>query len=315
VLIDAVWQRFQQHADERGELLFAFEPWRQPLWERQLESPEDAVARFEAWWRVDPEGFHRQASLLMEAAPVEDLPRRVRCVLAAAQDTVRTRPLTASLAVFYAAAALANAFRAGEDSLTLEVEHFLEWFPGFEHRVLVSPPEKEERGPQRHFLEELYTEARLMRERLERAREEDERSWQQELRRKVAESRRHELERQAELAQREAEEAQRAAMAAHHAAEARQAAEAQALMASLRPLIERKPIDGEVLFPGKRLPTLVDYVRLLKVMSRGNPLGAMAAVGLEAATWSAEATAWGQAMVRRLELGLRFGELFSAPWE
>ena len=86
-------------------------------------------------------------------------------------------------------------------------------------------------------------------------------------------------------------------------------------MASLCPRIESKPIDSELLFPGNRLSTLVDYVRLLKVMSRANPLKVMAAAGLDATTWSAEATAWGQAMGQRMELGMRFGELFAAPWE
>jgi hypothetical protein len=322
VLVEAVWQRFQHHPDERRELLFAFAPWRQELWERHLEAGEDAVARFEAWWAIDPEGFHRQASLLMENAPVEDLPRRVRCVLAAGRDTVMTKPRTASLAVFYAAAALANAFRAGEDWLEPEVEHFLEWFPGFEHRVLTSRPEEDERGPRRHFLDELYTEIRLMRERLAAMREEEERGRQQEAWRQAEEFRRHDLERQAELARREAEEAQRAAaeaqraaMAAYYAAEAQQAAEAQALMASLRPRIESRPIDTELLFPENRLRTLVDYVRLLKVMSRVNPVLVMAAAGLDVSAWSAEATAWGQAMTRRMELGMRFGELFAAPWE
>ena len=322
VLVEAVWRRFQHHPDERRDLLFVFAPWRQELWERHVAAEEDAVARFEAWWPIDPEGFHRQASLLMEDAPVDDLPRRVRCVLAAGQDSVMTKPRTASLAVFYAAAALANAFRAGEDSLEPEVRRFLEWFPGFEHRVLISPPEEEEGAPIRHFLDDLYTEVRLMRERLEEARKEEEETRQREVRREAEESRRRDLERQAELAQREAEEAQRAAqeaqraaMAAYHAAEAQQAAEAEALMASLRPRIESKPIDTELLFPGKRLRTLVDYVRLLKVMSRANPVHVMAAAGLDASTWAAEATAWGQAMTQRLELGMRFGELFAAPWE
>ena len=322
VLVEAVWQRFLHHPDERRELLFVFEPWRQELWERHLKAEEDAVARFQAWWSIDPEGFHRQASLLMEDAPVDDLPRRVRCVLAAGGDAVMTKPLTASLAVFYAASPLAGAFRAGEDSLEPEVRHFLEWFPGFEHRVLTSRPEEDERAPQRHFLEELYTEVRLMRERLDKAREEEEERWQREAQRKADESRRRDQERQAELArkeaeeaQRAAEEAQRAAMAAYHASQAQQAAQAEGLMASLRPRIASKPIDTELLFPDKRLRTLVDYVRLLKVMSLGNPVQVMAAAGLDASTWAAEATVWGQAMTQRMELGMRFGELFAAPWE
>ena len=315
VLKDAVWQRFQHHPDERGELLFVFAPWRQTLWERHLAAEEDAVARFESWWPIDPEGFHQQASLLMQEAPVEELPRRVRCVLAAAEDLVTKKPYTASLGAFYAVSALVNAFRDGEDWLRPEVERFLEWFPGFEHRVLVSPPEKDERAPLRHFLEELHTEARLVREIQEAEREQEERAHEQELRRQAEEAQRLEMERRQQEAQREAAEAQRAAMAAYHAVEAQQAAEAEALMASLCPRIESKPIDTELLFPDKRLRTLVDYVRLLKVMSLANPLQVMAAAGLDASTWAAEATAWGQAMVQRMELGMRFGELFAAPWE
>jgi hypothetical protein len=315
VLVDAVWQRFQQHPEERGELLFAFAPWRQQLWERQLASPEDAVARFQAWWPVDPEGFYRQAEMLMREAPVDELPRRVRTVLAAAEDLVRTQPRTASLGAFYAVAALANAFRSGQESLAPEVHRFLEWFPGFEHRVQTSPPEEDEGAPQRDFLEELNTEVRLIREHLDAAREEEERLVQRELQRQAEEARLRDLERQAEQARRQAEEAQRAAMAAHHAAEAQQAAQAEALMASLRPRIESKPIDREVLFAEKRLRTLEDYVRLLKAMGLGNPMKVMAAAGLDAASWAAEATAWGQVMAQRLELGMRFGELFAAPWE
>jgi hypothetical protein len=322
-LIDAVWQRFQRHPDERADLLSAFAPWRQELWERQLASPEDAVARFEAWWSVDPEGFYRQADLLMREAPVRELPRRVRCVLAAAADVVATRPRTASLAVFYAAAALANAFRAGADELVPEVERFLEWFPGFEQRVRTTPPEQEGRAPIRDFLEELHTEVRLMRERLEALREEEDRKWQAELRRKVEESRRRDLERQARDAERAAEEARRAREEAQRAAELSrvatvepvQAVETGVLLTSLRPRIESKPIDHEVIFPGRVLPTLLDFVRLLQGMKKGDALKAMMAAGLDVTTWPAEANAWGQAMTQRMELGLRFAELMAAPWD
>jgi len=334
-LIDAVWQRFQGHPDERADLLFVFAPWRQELWERQLAAPEDAVERFQRWWQVDPEGFARQADLLMRDAPVEDLPRRARYVFAAADDVVALKPRTASLAVFYAAAALANVFREGVDALTPEVERFLEWFPGFEQRIQTTPAEDDDRAPQRIFLEELHTEVRLMRERLDRLREDEDRKWQQELRRRVEESRRRDLERQARAAEREAEEARRAAEALEREAEeARRGVEVQrmeqamhfagrvgpalgpeALPRALHPRIALKPIDREVLFPGQALPTLLDYVRLLKDMGRGDPLKAMASAGVDMATWAAVANAWGQALVGRLELGLRFGELLAAPWE
>ena len=128
-LLEAVWERFLSHPGERAELLSVFAPWRQELWERQLASPEDAVARFEAWWRIDPEGFARQADLPMREAPAQELPRRVACVFSAAEEVVRAQPKIATLAVFYAASALANAFRAGEDWLVPEVERFLKVVP------------------------------------------------------------------------------------------------------------------------------------------------------------------------------------------
>lgn len=328
VLIDAVWQRFHEHPDERADLLFVFAPWRQELWERQLASPEDAVARFQAWWHVDPEGFARQADLLMQDAPVDELPRRVQCVLSAAADVVMHQPRTTSLAVFYAAAGLANAFRAGADELAPEVERFLEWFPGFERRVQTTPPETNDRAPRRDFLEELHTEVRLMRERLEALREEADLQWQEELRRKVEESRRRDMERQAREAEQAAEEArrkaeearrvleaQRAEQAAHLAATLGQTSEPEPAARKLRPRIDSKSIDMEIIFPGKALPTLLDYARLLKTLGLGDPLKALSSAGLDMAGWVAEATAWGQALTGRLELGLRFGELMTAPWE
>ncbi|MDY7227396.1 hypothetical protein [Hyalangium rubrum] len=322
VLVDWVWQRFQEHPGERADLLTVFAPWRQLLWERQLAAPEDAVERFQAWWAIDPEGFAWQANALMEDAPVEELPRRVGCVLAAGQDTVPTRPRTASLAVFYAAAALANAFRAGHDVLKPEVERFLEWFPGFEQRVRSTPPEHGGRAPQRDFLEELHTEVRLMRERLDVLREDEDSQWQQEMQRKVEASRRRDLERQQEKLQRQeeeaprtAEEAQRAAMAAYLADHAKEIEQARVLLQSLHPRIEEKPIDSEVLFPEGHLPTLPDYVRLIKAMSGSNAVFVLAAAGLEVSDWTVEATAWGQAMTQRLDLGVRFGQLVSAPWQ
>jgi hypothetical protein len=327
-LVDAVWRRFQRHPEEREDLLFVFAPWRQELWERQLAAPEDAVARFGAWWRVDPEGFARQADLLMREAPVEELPPRVRCVLSAAEDVVAHQPRTASLAVFYAAAALANAFRGGADALAPEAGRFLEWFPGFEQRLQAAPGEVDDRAPRRLFLEEIHTEVRLMRERLDAAREEEDWKWQKQMRRRVEESRRKDLERQARDAERAEEEARRTAEELQRAIEAdRHAAELQRMQAALqpwdtavsltvlRPRIVGKPIDIEVIFPGKALPTLLDYVRLLKSLGLGDPMKAITSAGLDMASWAAEATAWGNAMVGRLELGLRFGELMTAPWE
>jgi hypothetical protein len=93
------------------------------------------------------------------------------------------------------------------------------------------------------------------------------------------------------------------------------APETESSQRRLHPRIDTKALDSEPIFPGKALPTLLDYVRLLKTMGLGDPLKAMASVGLDVAGWTAEATAWGQALTGRLELGLRFGELMTAPWE
>jgi hypothetical protein len=145
--------------------------------------------------------------------------------------------------------------------------------------------------------------------------------WQQELQRRVEESRRRDLERQARAAEREAEEArrmveaQRTEQAVHFAGRVGLALGPETLPKALHPRIALKPIDREVLFPGQALPTLLDYVRLLKDMGRGDPLKAMASAGIDMATWAAVANAWGQVLVGRLELGLRFGELLAAPWE
>ena len=83
----------------------------------------------------------------------------------------------------------------------------------------------------------------------------------------------------------------------------------------LHPRIESKPIDYELIFPGKPLPTLMDYARLLKELGQGEPLKTLAAAGIDISTWPGVATAWGQALMGRMELALRFGELMSAPWE
>jgi hypothetical protein len=122
-----------------------------------------------------------------------------------------------------------------------------------------------------------------------------------------------EAERQAEEARRKAEELQRPAEEARRVMEAQRAPEVP--LPFLRPRILSKPIDSEIIVPGKALPTLLDYVRLVKSMSLGDPLKAFSSAGLDMASWAAEATAWGQAMVGRQELGLRFGELMTAPWE
>ncbi|MFP2933780.1 hypothetical protein ACLESO_53330, partial [Pyxidicoccus sp. 3LG] len=100
----------------------------------------------------------------------------------------------------------------------------------------------------------------------------------------------------------------------------RQAEEARSraasLVATLLPGVPGESIDEEVIFEGARLSTLLGYVRLLKALSGGGAdvMALFAAQGLTVEAWTAEATAWGQAMIRRPDLAMRFGALMTAPW-
>ncbi|MBZ4418843.1 hypothetical protein [Myxococcus sp. RHSTA-1-4] len=319
-LIDAVWQRFQRHPEERAELLTAFMPWRQSLWERQLAAEPDPVSCFEAWWRADePVRLPVLVDTLVREAPVEALPRRLAFVWAAAESRVDAWPRSTSHAVFNAAAALCNTLREGHDALIPEVERFLSWFPGFERRVRAAPVPEGESSYHRDLLEDLHVEVRMMKESLDRwaeaearRREAEAREREAELQRVVEASRRRDRERQAEAARRDAER-QREALAGLLSPSVEPISPPSAF--SPRPRVPGRPIDDEVIFPGARLRTLMDYARLLKAMSGSSDvLAVFAAHGLTVESWTAEATAWGQAMTGRMELGLRFAELMAAPW-
>ncbi|MFB1479141.1 hypothetical protein [Corallococcus sp. RDP092CA] len=320
LLVEAVWRRFQSHPAEREALLTAFAAWRDRLWEHQCEVEPDALARFLTWWRVDPEGLYRQTEQLLRDVPADALPRRLRALWDAAEERVGTRPRTASLSVSKGAMALRNGLESRDvrvlDVLDGELEHFEAWLPAFEGRVRSTPSPTEESNVHRDFLDDTHDALRMMRERRERRREDQERERQREIDRQVAESRRRDQERQRELQRRAAEELQ-----ARHAAEREQQetlarVEAQQLLVTLQPRVPPKPVDREVVFPESAFPTLVDYARMLKAMQRGGDVMKLFdTLGLTPVTWAAQANAWGQAMVGRVELGMRFGELLTAPWE
>ncbi|WP_375756297.1 hypothetical protein [Corallococcus exercitus] len=320
VLVEAVWRRFQSHPAERGALLAAFAPWRDALWEHQCEVEPDALARFQSWWRVDPEGLFQQTTRLLDDVPVDALPRRLRALWDAAEELVGTRPRTASLSVSKGAMALRNGLESRDAAalpvLDAELDHFEAWLPAFEKRVLATPSPAEESNIHRDFLDDTHGALRMMRERRERRRENEEHARQREIDRQVAESRRRDQERRAEVARRDAEarEAQQAVERERQETLAR--VEAQRLLVTLQPRVPLKPVDREVVFPETAFPTLVDYARMIKAMQRGGDVMKLFdTLGLTPATWAAQATAWGQAMVGRMELGMRFGELLTAPWE
>ncbi|RKH47271.1 hypothetical protein D7Y23_22175 [Corallococcus sp. AB050B] len=320
LLVEAVWRRFQSHPAERGALLTAFAAWRDRLWENQCEVEPDALTRFQAWWRLDPEGLFQQTTQLLNDVPKEALPRRLRALWDAAEELVGTRPRTASLSVSKGAMALRNGLESRDadvlTALDAELEHFEAWLPAFEQRVLATPSPPEESNVHRDFLDDTHNALRMMQERRERRREAEAYARQREIDRQVAESRRRDQERQRELQRREAEALQARMAAEREQQETLSRVEAQRLLVTLQPRVPLKPVDSEVVFPESAFPTLVDYARMIKAMQRGGDVMKLFdTLGLTPVTWAAQANAWGQAMVGRMELGMRFGELLSAPWE
>jgi cellulose synthase operon protein C len=315
-LVEAVWLRFQSHPSEREALLTAFAGWRDRFWELQRQAEPDALARFQTWWRVDPKGLYPQTEELLRDTPESALPRGLRALWDAAEELVATRPRTASLSVSKGAMALRNALESRDADvvgvLDGELEHFEARFPAFERRVLATPSPPEESDVHRDFLDDTHGALRMMRERRERRREAEEREREREIARKVAESRRRDQERQAEDARRAAE----AQAAVREQQEVLARVEAQRLLVTLQPRVPPAPVDREVLFPQSAFPTLVDYARMIKAMQRGaDVMKLFDTLGLTPVTWAAQANAWGQMMVGRMELAMRFGELLQAPWE
>jgi tetratricopeptide (TPR) repeat protein len=67
------------------------------------------------------------------------------------------------------------------------------------------------------------------------------------------------------------------------------------------------PNDADpVVFPGQRVARLSDYVRIMKGMQSGNPMGVLAQMGLDMQAYGQVATQWGQAMQRDPSLVHKF---------
>ncbi|NTX54198.1 hypothetical protein HUA74_30200 [Myxococcus sp. CA051A] len=319
-LIDAVWLRFQCHPSERAELLAAFTPWRQELWERQLAAEPDAIATFETWWRADSQlQLPGLVGWLLGDVSAQTLAERLPFVWAAAEARVDAWPRSTSHAVSSASAPLNNALRQGHDFLIPDVERFMAWLPDFERRVREAPVAEAESSYHRDLLEDIHVDVKMMGEYLERRRDEEERRRQDELRRRVEESRRRDQQRQMELAQLEADRI-RQEQEAHRARLMSAVAQMGTPMSPERwfqssPRVDAQDLDTEVILPGATLGTLLEYARVLKAMSVcGNSLEVFEARGLSIADWSTEAQAWIQAMMRRPELSVRFAQLLTAPW-
>ncbi|MCP3165122.1 hypothetical protein [Myxococcus qinghaiensis] len=326
-LIDAVWLRFQRYLDERADLLATFMPWRQELWERQLAAEPDPLVIFETWWRADSQlQLPKLVGWLLEDVPARTLAERLPFVWAAVETRVDGWPRSTSHAAFYASSRLNNALREGNDFLIPDVERFLEWLPDFERRVREAPVQEAESSYHRDLLEDIHVDVKMMGEYLQRQRDDEEEQRQAELRRRVEESRRRDQQRRIEMAQREAEAAQREAARVREEQEAHRARLMNAVAQmgppvslerwfQARPQVDAQELDTEVILPGAKLGTLLEYARVLKAMSvSSDSLAVFEARGLSIADWSTEAQAWIQAMMRRPELSVRFAQMLTAPW-
>jgi hypothetical protein len=64
-------------------------------------------------------------------------------------------------------------------------------------------------------------------------------------------------------------------------------------------------------FPGGPVPRLSDYVRIMKGMQSGNPMGALKAAGLNMQQYGQVATAWGQKMAADPTLTAKFTKMMT----
>jgi hypothetical protein len=67
-----------------------------------------------------------------------------------------------------------------------------------------------------------------------------------------------------------------------------------------------------VVFPGQKVARLSDYVRLMKGMQAGNPMGALSQLGLDMQSYAQVAGQWGQAMQRDPSLVNKFHAMMRA---
>jgi len=66
-----------------------------------------------------------------------------------------------------------------------------------------------------------------------------------------------------------------------------------------------------VVFPGQRVAKLSDYVRIMKGMQSGNPMGALAQMGLDMQSYGQVAMQWAQAMQRDPTLVAKFQQMMT----
>jgi hypothetical protein len=67
----------------------------------------------------------------------------------------------------------------------------------------------------------------------------------------------------------------------------------------------------EVVFPGKKVAKLSDYVKIMKGMQKGDMNGALQAFGLSLMDWGAVATEWGQKFASNPNLNIKLAQMMA----
>ena len=65
------------------------------------------------------------------------------------------------------------------------------------------------------------------------------------------------------------------------------------------------------LFPGTKVAKLSDYVKIMKAMQSGNPMGALAKLGLDMGSYSKIAMQWGQMMAKDPTLTAKMAKMMA----
>jgi hypothetical protein len=67
-----------------------------------------------------------------------------------------------------------------------------------------------------------------------------------------------------------------------------------------------------VVFPGAKVAKLSDYVRIIKAMQSGNPMGALQQLGLDMVGYGQVAAQWGQKLATDAMLNAKFVQMLQA---
>jgi len=308
------WRRFCEHEDDRRELYRAFEAWRDEWIELRNAMPSErrpggasAVAHLRLWGGLDVERLSIIVDEAVRLARDPDWPALVD----AAFDLAEAAPHELRLHALAGACAMAHEItnRAREASelppgLAAAADRLITRAEALAGRLREAGAVLDRIVANR--AEDLDTCVRLIRE---------------------ADARRAEVAaREAERAARarKAEEAERAAREVRKAAVEelrRHTPPVPPLLprtpaSPLAPELELEPIDREIFFPQLPAPTLLEYARLFKRLTSGDPevMQSLAAVGVPMEMIAVVNQTWSTLFASRIDLAMRFSRLIAATW-